>query len=785
MTPGRNKDISIILKLSKSSVLANHADLMKLRIILTFISLIVSLALHLPDARGEEGKRLLIINGYHDGAPWAQEIINPILYDIAKRDDFVAPEVVYLSNTLIHNEKDFNTMEEGIFERFSDRKPDYLVLVGNFTFTLRNRIVKEWGNVPMLLVCQSDEYGPKEFYYTSDSEEEVCDVLRPLRELQGKYNFSIVHIPNLYKETIGMMKEMFPDMNRLVFIADALYINRHLNHEIRDFMKATYPEMEYEWLVASDENGKMLQQYLNNRDFNIGILLSTWFFERMTIHGYPQLIAGDAHLIKSVRRPVFGLRYAYFSYGLTGGFFPSPEEFHIDLKEALADLIGDRDMAKVPFRTVKDAYPIINYEKLERCKIPMSVCPADTVFLNKPKTLWEEHFVSVIVGSVIFLAIIIIITLLLFYQRRRIELLADRDRMVGNMPIGYSRATLHRDSKGNLVDVEYHGWNETFDLLLKRNEHLERPSKLFEKGEISSFIDKLVRERKTMRFSHHFDRTDTDYEFLASIISERSPEIDEIDIFAIDITDRKKKEQMLIEAREKAMESDKLKMAFLANMSHEIRTPLNAIVGFSTMLTKTSDPAKQARFVDIINLNNELLLKLISDVLDTAKIESNTLDVHVEPTDVNKIMLGAESTVRLRLPKGVALNMVIGEAECEINTDSDRLTQILVNLLTNAMKFTRRGYVTFGYEVRRRDNEIYFYVRDTGTGIAPEDIGKLFTRFTKLNNFIQGTGLGLSISKSIVERLGGKIGAESGGPGKGSLFWFTLPYPGKNNNLNK
>ncbi|MDE6076113.1 MAG: HAMP domain-containing histidine kinase, partial [Muribaculaceae bacterium] len=130
-------------------------------------------------------------------------------------------------------------------------------------------------------------------------------------------------------------------------------------------------------------------------------------------------------------------------------------------------------------------------------------------------------------------------------------------------------------------------------------------------------------------------------------------------------------------------------------------------------------------------------------------------------------------------------NMVIGEAECEINTDSDRLTQILVNLLTNAMKFTRRGYVTFGYEVRRRDNEIYFYVRDTGTGIAPEDIGKLFTRFTKLNNFIQGTGLGLSISKSIVERLGGKIGAESAGPGKGSLFWFTLPYLGKNNNLNK
>ena len=278
-----------------------------------------------------------------------------------------------------------------------------------------------------------------------------------------------------------------------------------------------------------------------------------------------------------------------------------------------------------------------------------------------------------------------------------------------------------------------------------------------------------------MRFSHHFDITDTDYEFLATIISEKSPDVDEIDLFAVDITDQKKKEVMLIEAREKAMESDKLKMAFLANMSHEIRTPLNAIVGFSTMLTKTTDPKKQSRFVDIINLNNELLLKLISDVLDTAKIESNTHDVHKEPTDVNKVLQTAESTVRLRLHKGVALNLVLGEPECEIFTDTDRLNQIMVNLLTNAIKFTQKGSITFGYEVR--DDEIYFYVRDTGQGIAPENLGKLFTRFTKLNNFVQGTGLGLSISKSIVERLGGKIGASSDGEGKGSLFWFTLPYP--------
>ncbi len=757
---------------------------MKQKITIILATLISSLFLHPPHADGEGGKRLLIINGYHDGAPWAQEIINPVLYDIAKREDFEAPEVVYLSNTLIHNAQDFRTMEEGLFERFSDKKPDYLVLVGNFTFTLRDRIVKEWGNVPMLLICQSMEYGSQDFYYTYDDGDVVCEDQRPLQELQGKYNFSIVHVPNLYRQTIDMMKYMFPGMNHLVFIADALYINRHLNHEIEDYMIEKYPDMTYEWLVASDENGKLLQQYLNNRDFNTGILLSTWFFERMTIHGYPQLIAGDAHLIKSVRRPVFGLRYAYFSYGLTGGFFPSPEEFLQDIKEGLADLISGKDMAKVPFRTVEHSYPIVNYEKLERCKISPTVCPKGTVFLNRPKTIWEEHYIAIIAGGIVLLALIAMTAVLLLYQRRRIEMLADRDRLVGNMPIGYSRATLHRDLNGDVVEVEYHGWNEMFGRVLKRNENMENPSKLFESGEISRFIERLIRERKTMRFSHHFDRTDTDYEFLATIISEKSPEIDEIDIFAIDITDQKKKEEMLIEAREKAMESDKLKMAFLANMSHEIRTPLNAIVGFSTMLTKTGDPKKQTRFVEIINLNNELLLKLISDVLDTAKIESNTLDVHKELTDVNKVMKATDSTVRLRLTKGVALNLVLGQAECEIYTDSDRLSQILVNLLTNAIKFTRRGSITFGYEVRETEKVIYFYVRDTGQGIAPEDIRKLFTRFTKLNNFVQGTGLGLSISKSIVERLGGEIGAESKGVDRGSTFWFTLPYPGKKDTVN-
>ncbi|MDE5840138.1 MAG: hypothetical protein K2H49_04390, partial [Muribaculaceae bacterium] len=629
---------------------------MKIRILLLLILLAIP-AFRPLNASALERKRLVIINSYHDGAPWSQDIINPVLYDISKRDDFFAPEVIHLSNTLIHNAEDFSVMEDGLFQRFRDRKPDYLVLVGNFSFTLRDRIVKEWGDVPILLICQSEDYGTQQFYYTDVSGEVACEDLKPLKELQGKYNFSIVHIPNMYKQTIDLMAHMFPDMSRLVFIADALYINRHLNHEIKDFLADNYPDIEYEWLVAGDDTGARLQHYLNSRDFNIGVLLSTWFYERMTIHGYPQLISGDAQLIKSVRHPVFGLRYAYFSYGITGGVFPSPTEFEEDLKAGLDDLISGKNMRKVPFRTVNTDMPIINYEKLERCGIPQSVCPKDTVYINKPKTLWEQYYIAMISIGIAAFAFVVVGVVMLFYQRRRIDLLADRARLIGNMPIGYSQATLLRGSDGKVAEIKYQSYNDTFRDLLKRNELPDYPSGLFKEEEMEGIAQRLVEERKTLRFSHHFDETDTDYEFLATITKDLGKSGYVVDIFAIDITDQKKKEQMLIEAREKARESDKLKMAFLANMSHEIRTPLNAIVGFSRLLPKTKDPAKQARFVETIDVNNELLLKLIGDILDTAKIESNTLDVHMESTDVNSLLLSVDSTVRFRLKEGVTLSL--------------------------------------------------------------------------------------------------------------------------------
>ena len=240
------------------------------------------------------------------------------------------------------------------------------------------------------------------------------------------------------------------------------------------------------------------------------------------------------------------------------------------------------------------------------------------------------------------------------------------------------------------------------------------------------------------------------------------------------ITKRKKMEMELMTARDRAEESNRLKSAFLANMSHEIRTPLNAIVGFSSILASTDEKEEKQEYVSIIENNNTLLLQLISDVLDLSKIEAGTLEFQYSNIDLNKVMNELTSSLQLKIKSDkVQLSCHPTMETCFIHTEKNRLSQLLINLISNAIKFTTEGYIRFGYELR--DKEIYFYVSDTGCGIPKDKQKSIFGRFVKLNSFEQGTGLGLSICQTLVEHMGGSIGVNSE-EGKGSTFWFTLPY---------
>lgn len=237
-------------------------------------------------------------------------------------------------------------------------------------------------------------------------------------------------------------------------------------------------------------------------------------------------------------------------------------------------------------------------------------------------------------------------------------------------------------------------------------------------------------------------------------------------------------ENTLIEARMKAEESDRLKMAFLANMSHEIRTPLNAIVGFSDVIGSTYDELtieEREDFIRLISINSEQLVTLIDDILDLSKIESNTIDFHIAGCSLKSLFMDIAKEQTVKVITNIELKALLPDTDLTIVTDYKRLKQVICNLIGNARKFTEKGYIHFGFMLDESNkNIVHIFVEDTGIGIPKEKQQEIFERFYKVNTFKQGTGLGLPICKSIVEHLQGSISVHSE-EGKGSRFTVTLP----------
>lgn len=243
-----------------------------------------------------------------------------------------------------------------------------------------------------------------------------------------------------------------------------------------------------------------------------------------------------------------------------------------------------------------------------------------------------------------------------------------------------------------------------------------------------------------------------------------------------DITQLKQAEKQLTLAKEKAENADLSKSTFLANMSHEIRTPLNAITGFAEILASANTEEEKAQYQEIIKMNADLLLQLVNDILDMSKIEAGTLEFVYTKVDINLLLSDLRQLFQMKVNDAGGNIQIIAEPSlpsCSIETDRNRIAQVLSNFTTNAIKFTQEGTICIGYEAR--DTELYFYVTDSGAGIPADKLPEVFGRFVKLNKDKKGTGLGLSISKTIVNKLEGQIGADSV-EGKGSTFWFTIPY---------
>jgi len=240
-----------------------------------------------------------------------------------------------------------------------------------------------------------------------------------------------------------------------------------------------------------------------------------------------------------------------------------------------------------------------------------------------------------------------------------------------------------------------------------------------------------------------------------------------------DITDEMRVQQELREAKDRAQESERLKIAFLSNITHEIRTPMNAIVGFSELLYSCDDPSEREVYYKVISKNNDILLSMIDSIIDMSRIESGNLELNLETFDFASAFYETYLMFKERFDKS-GLDLILYDSclECIVTLDRKMLFKIIHIYLNNALKFTKVGYVKMRYE--NKDNGMYVVIEDSGIGVAKDRQHLLFNRFDKIDHFVQGAGLGLSISKAIAESMGGCVGVESL-EGKGSSFWVWIP----------
>ena len=344
--------------------------------------------------------------------------------------------------------------------------------------------------------------------------------------------------------------------------------------------------------------------------------------------------------------------------------------------------------------------------------------------------------------------------------------------------VGYAKLNLI-SRKGYAIKQWYKNMGEDEDTPLSEVVGIYRQVHPDDRQSILDFFEEVKKGNR-----HHFQKemrvrrlgTADQWNWVRTniVVTTYEPENNEIELIGInyDITELKETEAELILARDKAEMMDRLKSAFLANMSHEIRTPLNAIVGFSDLLVETEELSERQEYIKIVRENNDLLLQLISDILDLLKIEAGTFEFTNGDVDVNLLCEDIVRSMGMKAKEEVELVFDDHLPVCHVISDRNRIHQVISNFVNNAMKFTSEGSIHVGYKLK--DGELEFYVEDTGIGIEKEQLPHIFERFVKLNSFVHGTGLGLSICQSIVEQLGGRIGVDSE-KGKGSRFWFTIP----------
>lgn len=594
---------------------------------------------------------VLFLNSINFNLPWAKDVFWYTHQALQKKNISVKAES--LSVPALCNRKEAAAVVEQLRRKY-DVPPRLIVFIGDPGWIVCRELFDDvWKDVPVIITNARDRL-PATLDILLSHEELTESNTVPAYEWRKGYNVTTLGQVYYVKETIGLMRQLMPDMKRLAFISDDRYISEAVRGDVEQAMTGSFPELAFEQLSTRNISTEMLLDTLKSYDKTTGLIYYSWF-ETHNQDDNNYLFDHIQEIItRFVHSPLFLLAPEDLSNNtFAGGYYVSVESFGDSLLQLIHRVLEGEFPRDIPPALGGKPAAYLCYPALQSYDIPVSLYPKEAVYINLPVSFFEQYKKEILMTVVLLLVVV--------------------------SAVGY-------------------------------------------------YIHILKRAHQRMK-----------------------------------------------EAQLKAEEANQLKSAFLANMSHEIRTPLNAIVGFSNLLSMVEDKEEMLEYAGIIETNTELLLQLINDILDMSKIESGMYDFHVTQVDANQLMSEVEQVARLRIRTDeVSLSFAERLPQCVFYTDKNRLIQVLTNLVVNAIKFTSQGEIQIGYRLQDA-HTLYFYVSDTGCGMSAEQCEHVFERFVKYNTFIQGTGLGLSICKMIIEKLGGEIGVQSES-GKGSVFWFTLPY---------
>ena len=679
-----------------------------------------------------------------------------------------------------NNQQEINQKVDYLKDKYSV-PPQAVIFVGDPGWYVCKPLFDTiWKGVPTI-ICHSMPHTSADInkYYNGEYIPEDQIIATP--EMLERYNVTAINIPVCIKETIELMKEITPEMKKVVLLSDDRFICSLIRKKAEDIHQQYFSDLDMEFITYPQTNTETMLRIISECGKETGIIYCSWVnvaSQNLSEKYYPDERM-HSYISGIVKKPVFSLSdqftrvHALFA---GGHYIGSSDVESTVIGEIRSALKKDGTYeAKTVVAGTPNTY--LNYQILLDKGVPLDNFPKNAVYCDVPPSFIQKNiiYVVIVLGTAIVL-------LLFYFMHKRIKKVRETEwqehlhlleNILDNLPIAAKVKDVDNDMRYTFINKKAEELFEypakeaigrtDFDIMPEAATMIRKEDEELVRTGIAQF--------GTRRF--FTNKNEERFTFQNNNIVSFSDGRKWILYTAWDITDQKILERKLRLAKEEAEESNRIKSAFLANMSHEIRTPLNAIVGFSSILAEDVSEEERIEYLSIISKNNDILLQLINDILDLSKIEAGTLEYVRQPMNLGEICRNIYQIHKDRVQEGVTLILDNEDDDLIIEEDRNRIAQVITNFLTNAGKFTLSGEIRFGFKVNNQC--IRFYVKDTGIGIAPDKVGHIFDRFVKLNSFAQGTGLGLAICRMIIEKIGGEIGATSE-IGKGSTFYFTIPY---------